>query len=386
MRSEKLALYATASRGTEPFLAGELKTLGAYHVKQGRGGVSFVATLEEALRVCLWSRIAMRILYPLGESTVEGAQGLYDAVEKIPWEDHLTPKTTFAVDAALRDSEHRHSGFVALKTKDAIVDRMRRVRGARPNVDTREPDVRVVVHLSGKKLSLSLDLCGESLHRRGYRVAPVVASLKETLAATILLAAGFTGEEPLIDPMCGAGTFLLEGALIACRRAPALHRRLAVERWPGMGRDAQRVLAALKEEAKAQERHAPHPIWGLDKKEESIIAARKNVAMARVPADIHLVEGDALSPLPPGAPTDGLLVTNPPYGERLSSGQKGMKSFYFKLGDTLGQTGFRKFILAGNDSFESAFHHRPKQRIALWNGPLECELLEYSPAHGPRSK
>src|SRR5262249_48783830 len=152
------------------------------------------------------------------------APGLYEATRQVAWEEHLEQQSTFAVEATLRDSEHTHSGFVALKVKDAIVDRLRDKLGARPDVDTRNPTIRVIAHLSGQSLTLSLDLAGEALHRRGYRVEPTIAPLKETLAAAILEAAGYRGEEPLLDPLCGSGTLVIEAALIAARRAPALGR------------------------------------------------------------------------------------------------------------------------------------------------------------------
>ncbi|HET9451610.1 MAG TPA: THUMP domain-containing protein, partial [Aggregicoccus sp.] len=213
--AERLALFATTARGTEDLLAEELVELGARRIRQDRGGVRFMASLDEALKVCLWSRIAMRVLYPLGEFEAKGAEGLYAAVASVPWEQHLTPSHTFAVEATLKDSEHSHSGFVALKVKDAIVDRMRQKSGSRPDVDTKNPHVSVVAHLVKEKLSLSLDLCGEPLHRRGYRVRPTPAPLKETLAAALLRSAGYTGQEPLVDPMCGSGTLLIEAGLIA---------------------------------------------------------------------------------------------------------------------------------------------------------------------------
>ncbi len=257
--AERLALFATTARGTEDLLAEELKELGARRIRQDRGGVRFMASLDEALKVCLWSRIAMRVLYPLGEFEAHGAQGLYDAVASVPWEEHLTPETTFAVEATLKDSEHSHTGFVALKVKDAIVDRMREKLKARPDVDTRHPDVSVVAHLVRERLSLSLDLCGEPLHRRGYRVRPTPAPLKETLAAALLRAAGYTGEEALVDPMCGSGTILIEGGLIARRRAPGIARDFAVEKWPHLGERARELLADLRADARRNERKVEVP-------------------------------------------------------------------------------------------------------------------------------
>jgi len=378
--AERLALFATTARGTEELLADELKELGARRIRQDRGGVRFMASLDEALKVCLWSRIAMRVLYPLGEFEARGAEGLYEAVASVPWEEHLTPETTFAVEATLKDSEHSHTGFVALKVKDAVVDRMRDKRGARPDVDPRNPDVGVVAHLVREKLSLSLDLCGEPLHRRGYRVRPTAAPMKETLAAALLRAAGYTGEEALVDPMCGSGTVLIEGGLIARRRAPGIARDFAVEKWPHLGARARELLADMRADARRHERKVAVPILGFDKDPEALEAARRNVKAARLSEEILLSEGDATK-LPPLPEPPGLLLTNPPYGDRLGSGgQKGMKSFYFKLGDSLrAQMGWRLFVLSGNEAFESAFHARPSSRRQLWNGPIECTLLGYRP-------
>ncbi len=377
---QRLALFATAARGTEELLAAELTELGAAKVRQDRGGVRFHANLNEALRICLWTRIAMRVLYPLAETEAKGADGLYEAARAIAWEEHLTASTTFAVEATLKDSEHPHSGFVALKLKDGLVDRLREKLGARPDVDTSHPDFRIVAHLSGTKLSLSLDLCGEALHRRGYRVEPTVAPLKETLAAAILRAADYTGDEPLLDPMCGSGSLLIEAGLIARRRAPSLHRRFAVERWPSLGKGAKEVLDELKTQARANERKVPFPILGFDKSEDAVHAARLNVSAARLSEEIKIEEGDATGPLPLLDVPPGLVVTNPPYGDRLTGGhgQKGMKSFYFKLGEALrGLQGWRLAVLCGNPAFESAFHARPNMRRTLWNGPIECTLLQY---------
>ena len=381
----RLPLFATAARGTEDLLADELAELGASRVRVDRGGVRFLANLNEALRIALWSRIAMRLLWPLGESEVHGAEGLYEAARAVPWEEHLDRRATFAVEATLRDSEHGHSGFVALKIKDALVDRLRERRGGRPDVDTRRPDVRVVAHLAGAHLSLSLDLAGAPLHRRGYRVRPTVAPVKETLAAAILRAVGYEGEEPLVDPLCGSGTFLVESGLVAARRAPALRRTLGIERWPSLGAEARAALDRLREEARANERQPPFPIRGFDRDPDAVAAARANVRAAGLERAVSLAEADATRPLPLGDLDHGLLVTNPPYGDRLAQGgQKGMKTFYFHLGERLGALpGFRLAVLSGNPAFEAAFHHRPVRRRALWNGPIACTLLEYPARAAP---
>jgi 23S rRNA (guanine2445-N2)-methyltransferase / 23S rRNA (guanine2069-N7)-methyltransferase len=376
----RLPLFATTARGTEELLAEELTELGAAKVRRDRGGVRFFANLNEAMRVLLWSRIAMRVLYPVGQGKAEGAQGLYQATYAIPWEEHLTARSTFAVDAAVKDTEHTHSGFVALKIKDAIADRLRDKLGARPDVDPRHPVVAVVAHLAGNELDLSLDLAGAPLHRRGYRAHATPAPLKETLAASMLRAARYRGEEPLLDPMCGSGTLLIEGGLIATRSAPGLGRAFAVERWPMLGQEASAILDELRREARAQRRRAPCPIVGFDWDPEALDAARRNVRAAGLSAEIQLGEADATGPFEVPK-TPGLLATNPPYGERLKGGggQQGMKTFYFKLGERLrALEGWRLAVLAGNPGFESAFHLRPRSKKALWNGPIECALLEYT--------
>ncbi|MFT3838787.1 MAG: THUMP domain-containing protein [Myxococcaceae bacterium] len=375
---ERLPLFATCSKGTEELLADELKELGAQRVKQDRGGVRFSANPLESLRVLFHTRIAMRLLWPLAEGEAIGAEGLYDAAKEVPWEDHLDTHTTFAVDATLKDSEHKHSGFVALKVKDAIVDRLRDKLGGRPDVDTRHPDVRVMVHLNKKQLSLSLDLAGEPLNRRGYRVEQTQAPMKETLAAAVLRAAGYTGEEPLADPMCGSGTLVLEAAMIAMRRPPGLNHSFAVERWPAWEEMADKQLGELRAEAKANERVPPFILLGRDREPEAIAACKANAKAGRFGQVVHFEEADAMTAPPPsGAP--GLIVSNPPYGDRLTAGgQKGMKTFYFKLSEALSQWhGWRMSFLCGNPAFESAFHKKPTARRKLFNGPLECQQYSY---------
>jgi 23S rRNA (guanine2445-N2)-methyltransferase / 23S rRNA (guanine2069-N7)-methyltransferase len=377
--ARRFPLFATTARGTEDLLAEELTELGASKVRQDRGGVRFSANLDEALRICLWTRIAMRVLYPLGEFESKGAEGLYEAAASVPWEEHFTPDSTFMVEATLKNTEHTHSGFVGLKIKDAIADRLRTKLGSRPNVDTKDPVLRVVAHLAKEKLSLSLDLCGEPLNRRGYRVSPIVTTLKETLAAAILRAAKYTGEEPLLDPMCGSGTLVIEAGLIAVRRAPGITRKFAVERWPQLGAEAKRKIEDLRRDASANERKAPCPIYGLDREEKASAAATKNVVAANLTQEVQIIQADATRPLPIPADPPGLLVTNPPYGDRLKAGgQKGMKTFYFQIGENFRcLKGWRMAILSGNEAFESAFHMRPSGKRDLWNGPIACELLSY---------
>jgi putative N6-adenine-specific DNA methylase len=383
----RLPIFATATRGTEPFLAKELETFGCKRIRQDRGGVRFMAALDEILRVCLHSRIAMRVLYPLGEFEAVGAEGLYEAALQVPWEDWLSTRTTFAVEATLKDSEHTHTGFVALKIKDAIVDRLRQKLGARPDVDSHNPTVSVVAHLAKTTLTLSLDLCGEPLFKRGYRIKTTIAPLKETLAAALLMAADYTGDEPLADPMCGSGTLIIEGAWMAMRRAPGLKRHFALEDWPEFAAKAKPLLDDLRREAVAQQRTLPFQMVARDYDEDALAAVKRNVVAAGLSTAVRIEEADVLRAPPPEGPP-GLLITNPPYGERIGEGgQKGMKSFFHSLGGSLKKwEGWRLAILAGNPAFESAFGLRPNKRTDLWNGPIECELLQYAKvyAHPPR--
>lgn len=377
---KRLNLFATAAKSTEDLLVAELESLGIAKVKSGRGGVRFSANLYEALRVCLHSRIAMRVLYPLGEFEAPGAQGLYDAVRQVPWEEHFTPSSTFAVEATLRDSEHTHSGFVALKIKDALVDRLREKLGSRPDVDTRRPQLRVVAHLAKTKLSLSLDLCGEALNRRGYRVESTTAPLKETLAAAVLRAAPYDGEVPLVDPMCGSGTLLIEAAFIAMRRAPGSSRSFDVERWPKLGAEATAILDDLRREAVSQERDPPELILGRDRDEDAVAAAKRNIRAAGLERYVQVEVGDVMIAAPVETKKPGIIVSNPPYGDRLTAGgQKGMKTFYYQLGEALSEWhGWKVSMLCGNSAFESAFHHRPTARRGMWNGAIECQQLNYT--------
>ena len=373
-----LPLLVTASKGTEPLVQRELNALGAKDTVARRGGIRFEGSLEDALRVCMHARVAMRVLMPLAEIETPDRESLYDAAKSVAWEEHLTATTTFAVDATLKDSAHNHSGAAALKVKDAIVDRLREKFGSRPDVDTKNPAFRVVAHLHRSTLMLSLDVCGDPLNQRGYRLEQAPAPLKETLAAGVLKSARFEGEESVVDPMCGSGTLAIEAALIAMRRAPNKKRHFAIERWPAMRDEAKTVLAKLRDEATAQERPAPFPIFARDRDGEAVAAARANVRAAGLEGTITVEQADALTgDAPPCAP--GLIVTNPPYGDRLKAGgQKGMKSFYWRLSENLFRwEGWRLAVLSGNEAFESAFHRRPNYRAKLWNGPIECDFLTY---------
>lgn len=380
---ERLPLFATATRGTEPMLAEELESLGCKRIKQDRGGVRFYAALDELSKVLVGSRIAMRVLYPLRQFESQGAEGLYEAARSIEWEDWLGRGSTFSIEATLKDTEHTHSGFVALKLKDGLVDRLREKWGSRPDVDTQNPTFHIVAHLAKTSLSLSLDLSGEPLFKRGYRQKSTTAPLKETLAAAMLIASKYDGSEPFVDPMCGSGTLAIEAGFIATRRAPGLKRTFACEAWPSFAPKLKPLLEDVRREAFSQVRAAPAPIIARDYDEEVLTAVKRNVVTAGLSTSVRIEQHDATIEGPPDT-APGLVCTNPPYGERLGSGgQKGMKSFFHKLGSNLkGWPGWRFSVLAGNEAFESAFGMRPSATLKLWNGAIACELLQY-PARRP---
>src|SRR3954462_7170292 len=325
--------YATCPRGAEGGLAVELAGIGAKGIRPGRGGVRFTGERDIALRGCLALRTALRVLEPLGEFPAESSDALYAGARSLPWEDLIGTGESIAVSATGRAAGLSHTRFVEQRTKDAIVDRLREIRGERPVVDPRAPDVLAVVHLADGRCSVSLDLAGELLSNRGYRVRTVEAPLREALAAAVVLLSGWDGTTPLHDPLCGWGTIAIEAALIALRRAPNLRRSLSCERWPRTKADRP-LIARLREELSAREVRAElPPILASDRDPEAAAAASANARAAAVPVRVFESDARGIAPLSP----PGHVVTNVPYGERLAAGsRKQLKSFYHSLGESLG--------------------------------------------------
>ncbi len=373
---ERFKLVATASRGTEDILADELRALGLTGLRQRRGAVEFRGSLVEGLRACIELRTAMRILLPLGEVPAPDANGLYEGLRTLSWTRHLDLRRTFAIDVSGSSEGLTHTLFVAQKAKDAIVDTLRERFKARPDVNVKDPDVRVVVHLHAGQADISLDLAGESLHRRGYRMRPHPASLKETLAAAIVLASGWRGEVPLADPMCGAGTLAIEAALFAEGRAPNARRRFGAERWPSFGDRERAALEELRQTALARPRKPRAAIQASDRDPEAIESLKQNAKRAGVQLMVSVADVRDFQPLDP----PGFVITNPPYGGRAGGGGGGkqLKSFFHAIGmNARTLHGHTLCYLAGSEDFESAFAMRPATTRALYNGPIPCELLTY---------
>lgn len=381
-----MRFFATCAKGTEGALRRELVTLKLPRVRGDRGGVSFEGELEAGMRACLHLRTAMRVLVELGRFQAPSEAALYEGVKAIAWEDWLTARTTLAVEASVSSSAITHSGYAALKVKDAMVDRLREKLGARPDVDPKDPDFAIVLHLARGEATISLDLAGEPLHKRGLRLATTVAPLKETLAAAILALGGADPELPFVDPMAGSGTLAIEHALRARRIAPGLRRAFGFQRWPVYRGAPQSAWDRMKEAARAEILpRAPAPIVARDLHPKALAALRQNVAAAGLGGDVVIEEGDARD-LAPAWPR-GMLVSNPPYGERLMAGGQGVHErtqdrkiagFYRGLAEMMARhSGWTVVLLSGNPALSHAVRVKPEIDHRLWNGPLEVRLLRW---------
>ncbi len=380
---ETHTFFATAPRGIEPLLADELRALGIADAAETRAGVAFSGTLETAYRVCLWSRLANRVLLPLATFAADSPEALYTGVRTIDWSEHLAAQGTLVVDASVSHSQVTHSHYAALKVKDAVVDQFRDRSGERPSIDSERPDVRINLYLLRDTATISLDLSGDSLHRRGYRAEGVLAPLKENLAAAILIRAGWpqiaAEGGSLVDPMCGSGTLLLEGALIAGDIAPGLQRPYyGFIGW--RGHDAAlwgRLLDEAGERRTAGLSRIP-TIVGFDADHKSIRAAWANIEQAGLREYIHVEkrEVDALEAPVGGKTATGLVVVNPPYGERLGE-VEALGELYGILGDRLKEhfTGWKAAVFTGNVELGKKIGLRAKRMHALYNGAIECKLL-----------
>ncbi len=378
----KLQSYtATAPMRMEQLLAGELRHLGAEDVSETRVGASFTGTLETAYRACLWSRIANRILLPLADFSAPTPEALYDGVRRIPWSEHFSVTDSFAVEFNASRSQISHSHFGALKVKDAIVDQFRELQGDRPSVETAQPDIRINAYLLQDHATLSLDLSGESLHRRGYREQGLAAPLKENLAAAILLRAGWptiaAQGGALLDPMCGSGTLLIEAALIAADIAPGLLRsHWGFLRWRQHDEALwNRLLAEARERRESGFSHLP-AITGYDFSPKAVRVAQDNVERAGLAGKVRIELRELSRAAPRHGKESGLLVANPPYGERLGS-DSDLPGLYRQLGDILksGFTGWQAAVLTASPELGKSIGLRARKIYSLFNGAIECKLL-----------
>jgi putative N6-adenine-specific DNA methylase len=371
--------FVTCAKGTEGALRRELVELRIAGAKGATGGVSFAGSFMDGMKVCLHARVAMRVLLDVASFEARDAESLYAGSYRVDWTDFVGRGMTIAVAATVQDNPRlRHSGFCALKVKDAVVDMLRERNGRRPDVNPRDPDVAIVLHVRGVEARLFVDLAGEPLHRRGYRVAMVEAPLKETLAAAVLSLGGVAAEKPFVDPMCGSGTLAIEHALAARGIAPGLRRRMSFERWATA--EQRRVWEVLRKQAKeAITAKAGCPIVARDIDQGAVAAARRNADAAGVAADIDFQLGD-LADLAWAAPTGGTLCTNPPYGERLEppAEDSNIDRLYLNIARLFDRLhGWRAVCLSGNPLLAQSLRRRPTISHRLWNGPIETRLLVF---------
>ncbi|WP_272993572.1 bifunctional 23S rRNA (guanine(2069)-N(7))-methyltransferase RlmK/23S rRNA (guanine(2445)-N(2))-methyltransferase RlmL [Porticoccus hydrocarbonoclasticus] len=376
--------FASCPKGLESLLASELTSLGAGKTRETVAGVYVEGTLAFAYRACLWSRLANRVLLPLEKFDVSSADDLYRGVRSIPWETHLTPRQSIAVDFIGTNDAIRHTKFGAQQVKDAIVDQLQDYFGERPDVDLQNPDLRINVRLAKDAVTVSLDMSGGSLHKRGYRVAMVPAPLKENLAAALLLRAGWpeiaARGGALIDPLCGSGTFLIEGAMMVADMAPGLIReRFGFHGW---AKHDDTLWQDIRQEALARceaglSREIPE-IRGYDKDTRAVSAAQENIACAGLEKWVRVMAKpiEAFKKPTHRETGDGLIICNPPYGERWGEMEE-LKPLYQTLGEVAKREcpGWRMAVITGNAELAGELRLRADKKYQFFNGTIPSQLL-----------
>ena len=366
--------FAPCPRGLETLLADELKTAGARETRGVPGGVAFTGDWASCYRANLHSRLATRILWRIAEASYGREEDIYRLAFSQPWETHFDVACTFRVQTTAQRSPLKSVDFVTLRVKDALCDRFRGQCGERPDVDTRAPDVRVQVFLTARECALYLDTSGAPLWQRGLRHANVGAPLKENLAAGILRLSGWQPGTPLVDPMCGSGTFLLEAACMALSRPPGLGRtRFGFEALKTYQRE---VWQSIRHEALGAVQETRFlKLWASDKDKSAVRATRQNLRAAGLEGAAEVTERDFFDLAAPAE--TGILIANPPYGERMGELDR-LAEDYPKMSQVLKRQfpGWRAFFLTADTRFPRLLRLKPSRKIPLMNGPLECRLYE----------
>jgi 23S rRNA (guanine2445-N2)-methyltransferase / 23S rRNA (guanine2069-N7)-methyltransferase len=375
--------FVTAAKGLEPLVAEELRALGAREVKEARGGATFEGNPVDGYRACLWLRTANRVLLPVARFPAADADSLYKGVNRMPWEQDLSPDGTLAVDFTGTSAGITHTQFGAQKVKDAIVDRFRERTGRRPSVDRARPDLQVNVHLHRELATVSIDLSGESLHMRGYRKESVAAPLKENLAAALLLKCGWPKIAErggaFADPLCGSGTLVIEAAMMAGDVAPGLLRdHWGFSGWLKHDRGLWEETLMQARERQNVSRGKNISILGFDQDAKAILAAQQNARIAGIAPAVRfehraLEQNSLPATLPPG-----LLVTNPPYGERLGTVET-LGPLYKSLGDWLKSNclHWHAGVITDSSELSKQIGLRAGKINTFYNGALECKLLQF---------
>ena len=388
-------MLAKTFKGLEQVLAEELTGLGANDIQIERRAVSFKGDQSLLYRANLCLRTASRVLVEIYKTerrkpasnrdrSQKPEEWLYEEVKKINWDRYMSEDTTFAIDATVYSETFRNSRFVTYRVKDAIADWWVEKRGKRPNVKVTDPDLYINVHIAEETLTVCLDSSGESLHKRGYRVATTEAPINEVLAAGMLLIAGWRGQSDFYDPMCGSGTIPIEAALIARNIAPGIFRKsFGFEKWPDF--DAELWSDIYNDDS--QEREFNHKIYGSDASYYAIQQAAKNVKSAGVSRDVELrqIRMEELKPSAISAQHPAMVMLNPPYGERLAN-NRDMEELYGKIGSALKHqfTGATAWIISSNAEAMKCIGLKPAKKIRLLNGELDCQFNKYELFAGSR--
>ena len=381
--NQEFSMLAKTFKGLEQVLAKELIELGANNVQIERRAVSFTGDLRMLYTANFCLRTASRVLVPIATFKAKKTDDIYEQVKALNWAEYMTPKTTFQIDATVYSDLFRHSQFITYRVKDAIVDYWMEHGGVRPSVQFTNPDIYLNIHIAGDSVTLSLDSSGESLHKRGYRVANTQAPINEALAAGMLLLAGWRGQGDFYDPMCGSGTLLIEAALIARNIAPGIYRKgFAFEKWANFDADLFEDIYSDD----SRERDFQHKIYGSDAGFYAVQVATKNIESANLQRDIEVKQIRVQELRLAERDTEGALVMiNPPYGERLAQ-DKDVLRLYQDMGTTLKHqfNGATAWIISSNEEALKCIGLRPAKRVRLMNGELECLFNQYELFKGDR--
>ncbi len=373
------AFFAPCPRGLEALLAEELKSFGVAVPEPTQGGVGFAGSWETCYRTNLWSRIASRVLWRVGEFEYQSEEDIYAAARAVDWFSLFDVNRTLRVYVTAQKSPVKSLEFVTLRVKDAVCDRFRDDVGRRPNVERADPDVRVHVFLQEKRGALYLDTSGEALFKRGWRMETVEAPLRENLAAGLVMLSGWKFDQPLLDPMCGGATILVEAAAMARGRAPGMKRSFGFEKLDSFNAT---LWKRLREEASSPVQKAPKlRLFGSDSDATALTAARRNLGAAGVERWVTLEASDVFKRKAPAE--SGVMIANPPYGERIGESEE-LARFYPKLGDALKRNfaGWNCYFFTADRRMEKMIRLSTTRRTPLFNGPIECRLYEFKVVAG----
>ena len=376
--SQSFKMIAKTLFGLEEVLEKELRNLGAMRIKRGVRMVSFEGDLGFMYKANMMLRTAIRILVPIHSFRARNEVDLYDGIYQMDWSKHLTAHDTIAVHGTIASQYFNHSQYVALKTKDAIVDQIRDKTGRRPDVDTKHPDLRISVHINDQTVDVSLDSSGEPLYKRGYRDKTNIAPINEALAAGLILLSNWDQRSQFIDPMCGSGTIAIEAAMIAANIAPNLNRpEFGFEKWPNYD---NALFEQIQESVLKKMREFEGPIIARDADGYTVEKAKENIKNANLSDFITVEKGDFFRD---HQSAQAFLMFNPPYDERI---EVDTEAFYKNIGDALKQryAGSTAWMITGNLEALKYVGLRPSRKIKLYNGKLEAKLVKYEMYKGTK--